>query len=251
MNNLLRILVVDDDMSMAKTLVDILKVKGYLAEAAYSGSDALEKIMGGQFNCVISDVILPGMNGVDLYKTIKTHQPELPVILMTAYSTDKLVQEGKEEGALACLKKPLDINALLTFFSSLSEERTIAIVDDDPQFCHTIGDILRTRGFTVTQITDPQRDIDSLGVNEQILLLDMRLDRLSGLDVLRKVREQHPSLPVILVTGYREEMASAIKAALEINAYTCLYKPLQIEELLETLSEVRRWELSRILEPHE
>ncbi|MCK4450202.1 MAG: response regulator, partial [Anaerolineae bacterium] len=136
---------------------------------------------------------------------------------------------------------------LLCFFSSLRKERSIAIVDDDPQFCKTLGDVLRMRGFAVTQVSDPHGVVERLGADGQVVLLDMRLNNISGLGVLREIRERHPHLPVVLVTGYREEMASAIEAALKIGAYTCLHKPLEIEHLLQLLAEIRRQELSRVL----
>jgi two-component system response regulator HydG len=248
MNDTLRILVVDDDPSMVKTLLDIFKVKGYEAEAAYSGPEALAKVAAGQFDCILSDIKMPKVNGVELYRAIRASQPDLPVVLMTAYSTDSLVKEGLKEGAIACLTKPLDINALLGFLSSLRKERSVVIVDDDPQFCKTLGDVLRSRGFAATQITDPRDVLEMVGADGQVVLLDMKLNSIGGLEVLRNIREQYPHLPVILVTGYRDEMASAIEAALKINAYTCLYKPFQIEELLRVLNEVRRRELGRVLE---
>ena len=255
MEDTLRILVVDDDRMMARTIVDILKVKGYEAQAVHSGPEALEKVAQGSFgsaqdrpfDCVLTDIKMPGVNGVELYRAIKTRQPDLPVVLMTAYSTDSLVEEGLEEGAIAALTKPLDINRLLCFFSSLRKERSIAIVDDDPQFCKTLGDVLRMRGFAVTQVSDPHGVVERLGADGQVVLLDMRLNNISGLGVLREIRERHPHLPVVLVTGYREEMASAIEAALKIGAYTCLHKPLEIEHLLQLLAEIRRQELSRVL----
>ncbi|MBU0479421.1 response regulator, partial [bacterium] len=80
-----------------------------------------------------------------------------------------------------------------------------------------------------------------------VVLLDMKLNGLSGLDVLKEIRERCPSLPVILVTGCREEMAQSIEAALKIGAYTCLYKPFQIEELLQLLAEINRQKLALIL----
>jgi CheY-like chemotaxis protein len=225
MENKLRILVVDDDRMMAKTLVDILKVKGYEAEAVHSGPEALEKVTQGSFgsaqdrpfDCVLTDIKMPEVNGVELYRALKARRPDLPVVLMTAYSTDKLVEEGLEEGAIAALTKPLDINCLLCFFSSLRKERSIAIVDDDPQFCKTLGDVLRMRGFAVTQASDPHGVVERLGADGQVVLLDMRLNNISGLGILREIRERHPHLPVVLVTGYREEMASAIEAALKIG----------------------------------
>ena len=243
----LHILVVDDDRRMAKTLVNIFQVKGYEVEAAHSGPEALEKVAGGRFDCVLTDIKMPEVSGVELYRAIKARQPDLPVVLMTAYSTDRLVNEGLEEGAVAVLTKPLDINALLSFFSSLGRERSIVIVDDDPKFARTLGDILRARGFAVTQIIDPHSVVERVRANGQMVLLDMKLNSISGLEVLKEIREQHPHLPVVLVTGYRKEMAEAIEVALKIGAYTCLYKPFQIEELSQLLTEVRRQELGRIL----
>ena len=155
MSEKLSILVVDDDPSMAKTLVDIFRVKGHQAEAAHSGPEALAKVTQAHFECVLTDVKMPEVNGVELYRAIKARRPDLPVVLMTAYSTDSLVKEGLEEGVIAALTKPLDINALLSFFSALRKERSIVIVDDNPEFARTLGDILRARGFAVTQITDP------------------------------------------------------------------------------------------------
>ncbi|MCK4722467.1 MAG: response regulator, partial [Dehalococcoidia bacterium] len=99
----------------------------------------------------------------------------------------------------------------------------------------------------VTQITDPHDVVERLGADRQVVLLDMKLDNISGLEVLKEIRGQYPDLPVILVTGFREEMAQAIDAALKIGAYACLYKPLQVEKLLELLTRVHHQELGQIL----
>lgn len=245
MSENLHILIVDDDRSMANTLRDIFKVKGYEAEVAYSGPEALDKMKEGHFNCVLTDIKMPQMNGVDLYRAIKAAQPELPVVLITGYSD--LVKEGLEAGAIATLTKPLDINLLLTFFSSLRKERSIVIVDDDPDFCKTLGDILRARGFAVVEVVDPHGVAEALRPDAQVVLLDMKLNSIGGFEVLKEIREHYPALPVVLVTGYRAQMAPAIEAALEIHAYTCLYKPFQIEALLQVLTEVHHQELGRVL----
>jgi len=147
MNEKLRILVVDDDHMMAKTLVDIFRVKGLAAEAAYSGPEALEKVKKQRFDCILTDIKMPEMNGVELYRAIKEVQPDPTIVLMTAYSTDTLVTEGMEEGAVATLTKPLDVNLLLNFFDSLRMERTIAIVDDDPMLRKTLFDILNAKAI--------------------------------------------------------------------------------------------------------
>jgi len=248
MNEKLRILVVDDDRMMAKTLVDIFSVKGLAAEAAYSGPEALEKVKKQRFDCILTDIKMPEMNGVELYRAIKEVQPDPTIVLMTAYSTDTLVAEGMKEGAVATLTKPLDVNLLLNFFDSLRKERTIAIVDGDPQFLKMLGDALRARGFVVTELADYHDIGKVLGQEkEQVVLLNLKLDDNSGLDALRVTREQYPHLPLVLATGYRDEITSALKVALKIGAYTCLYKPFKISDLLRVLTTIRKKELRRAI----
>jgi DNA-binding response OmpR family regulator len=167
---------------------------------------------------------------------------------MTAYATDELMAEGLREGAVAVLTKPLDMNLLLGFFSFLRRERIVAIVDDDVHFCKTLADILRVRNFTVIQVTNPHNVVDRIGSDVQVVLLDMKLNNVTGSDILKEIRAQYPHVAVILVTGYREEMSAAVEAALEMQAYVCLYKPLQIEELLRVLTQVRHRQLGRLLE---
>jgi DNA-binding NtrC family response regulator len=73
----------------------------------------------------------------------------------------------------------------------------------------------------------------------QLILLDMKFNGINGVDVLKQIRKNNPTLPVLMVTGFRKEMMSAIQAALEIDAFTCLYKPLEIPQLLEMLAELQ------------
>ena len=119
MKKKLRILVVDDDSRMARTLIDILNIKGYVAQAVYSGSEALRTLQLNRYDCILSDIKMQDVSGVDLLKAVKNMYPDLPVVLMTAYSTDTLVGEARKEGALTILTKPLDIKTLLDFMSSL------------------------------------------------------------------------------------------------------------------------------------
>jgi CheY-like chemotaxis protein len=243
----LDILIVDDDQRMTRTLADILSLAGHHVTEAHSGLGALEKIQSQAFDCVLTDVRMPDMDGVEFHRQLRAAQPGLPVILMTAYAADSLTSQGLEEGVVGVLDKPLDINHLLGFLASLAKNRTITIVDDDPAFCRTLEDILRQRGFSVTPITDPHINIDAMASESQVILLDMKLNSINGLDVLKDIRAHYPALPVLLVTGYREEMAPVIQGALNINAFTCLYKPLEIPQLLQMLAELQTTHLRGLL----
>ena len=235
----LRILIVDDDRRMVHTLADILTISGYTPVEAFSGQEALEKIAAEACDCVLTDVRMPGMDGVEFHRQLRKSHPGLPVALMTAFASDETIRQGLAEGAVGVFDKPLNIAQLLGFFDALARNRIIAIVDDDPGFCKTISDILKARGFNVLPITDPHTDVESMASGSQVILLDMKLNSISGLDVLKEIRKRYPSLPVLLVSGYREEMAETIRAALDINAYACLYKPVEIPALLQTLAQLQ------------
>ena len=107
------IFLIVDDMDMAcKSLADILRLDGYEIETATSGSSALEIIQTTKIDCVLTDIKMPNMNGVELLKKIKIIFPDVPVMMMTAYATDKLVEDSMHAGAIMTLYKPLDINNL-------------------------------------------------------------------------------------------------------------------------------------------
>ncbi len=240
-----RILVVDDDRRMTRTLSDILAIHGYECKEAYSAEEALYLAFNEPFDCVITDIRMPGMDGVDLFHQIHERQPDLPVILMTAYASDERISEGVDKGAFGVITKPLEINQILGFLSALRDERVIAVVDDDPNFCKTMQDILTSRGYNVRIAAHPEEVLGQLDENVQGVLLDMKMNSVGGKEILRRIREVFPTIPVVLVTGYGAEMADAIEEALGMSAYLCMYKPLDIQHLLETLDRLHNDRLKK------
>jgi two-component system, NtrC family, response regulator HydG len=119
MGSILSILVVDDNPSMAKTLADILDVKGFEVHTAYSGAEALEILRNNSIDVLLTDVKMPDMNGVELYLETKKTRPALTTILMTAYAADEIIQQGMAEGIKTVLTKPVDIDFLLSLFSAI------------------------------------------------------------------------------------------------------------------------------------
>jgi len=112
------ILVVDDNPSMAKTLADIMGIKGFEVHAAYSGLEALAILQNQPVDILLTDVIMPDMNGVELYRKTRKAFPKLTTILMTAYAADDIIHQGLAEGIKTVLTKPLDIELMLALFSA-------------------------------------------------------------------------------------------------------------------------------------
>jgi len=123
MGETISILVVDDNPAMADTLADILEVKGFSVHAAASGAEALKILREQPVDILLTDVKMPEMNGLELYRETRKLYPRLITIFMTAYAADELIQQGMAEGVKTVLTKPVDINFLLLLFSA--EKRII------------------------------------------------------------------------------------------------------------------------------
>ena len=109
-----RILVVDDDPHVARTLMDLLALHEYKAERAESGEKALELLVREPFDLVLLDVRLPGMNGFATCLRIRERiGPSLPVIILTALGDPASLREGYDAGADDFLTKPVDTPAML------------------------------------------------------------------------------------------------------------------------------------------
>jgi len=104
---------IDDDSSFLKVYSEILRSKGYQTDTALNGSQALEKLGQQYYDIVISDVVMPEMNGIDVLKRIKTEYPEQLVIMLTGEGSISGAVEAMEEGAYTYLIKPLEIDQLL------------------------------------------------------------------------------------------------------------------------------------------
>ncbi|MBI5075921.1 MAG: response regulator [Nitrospirae bacterium] len=249
MGNRTKVLVVDDDQRMVRTICDILKVKGHEALAAYSGEEAVEKVRSDNPDCVLMDMKMPGLNGTETLSAIKALSPGLPVVLMSAYASEEQIACARQQGAYAVLAKPIDMGAIISFLSLLRKEDSVLIVDDDPGFCKTLGDVLTSRGYRVETEGDPNK---VLGHMEQdyklVVLLDLKLGNSDGLDVLKSIRTKYPTKPVVLVTGYKEDVGSSIEKGMKIGAYTCLYKPFAADVLIESIEEISIMKRSAVLE---
>lgn len=245
----MKILVVDDDRRIVKTTCDILKIKGHEAIAAYSGEEGVEKVRSDPPDCVLMDIKMPGISGVEAMKRMKEIVPALPVVLVSAYAADDLIEEAKRAGTYAILSKPLNFPMILSFLALLRKEESILVVDDDPEFCRTLKDMLTLRGYRVETESESQKVLGHLekGYQLAIVLLDLKLGAVNGADVLKTIRARYPGKPVVLMTGYREDMAGSIEQARQIGAYTCLYKPFETDGLFQLIEELRVEKLKNLL----
>ena len=113
MDDKVSILIVDDDVGMCETLFDIMEDRDYRPTIALDGYEAIEKVREMAFDAILMDIKMPGMNGVEAFKQIKSIRPETAVVMMTAYAVEGLIEEALREGAYGVLRKPLDVERMI------------------------------------------------------------------------------------------------------------------------------------------
>ncbi len=109
------ILVVDDEQEMLTSYQKIFKKAGYAVQTAKSAEEALEKLRGNHnFSLVISDLKMPGMDGLEFLSSLKDNHPHIPIIMVTGYGTIDIGIEAVKNGAFDFIEKPFSNKKLLS-----------------------------------------------------------------------------------------------------------------------------------------
>jgi len=231
-----RILLVDDNEDFLDSTKDVLDDEGYDVVTATSGEEAIELAGTQTFDVILMDIKMPGMNGVESFIEMKRRNPKVKVIMVTAYSVEDLIRQALNEGVFAVLSKPLDIDGLFHMLDDVKrdgKDGLVLVVDDDKEFCNNFVDILSERGYEVSAAYDGEEAVTKAEANIfDILLLDMNLPLLNGLEVYRRIKTMQPDVVAIIVSGCEQVMDSLIMQALNESAYTFLKKPVHMGQLL-------------------
>ena len=237
-----RILIVDDNRSMVRTLQDISAAMNCQTVGVTSGAAALEKLTQQRFDCVLSDIAMADVDGEALHQAIRERWPGTLVILMTAYMTEALAQKHLAAGALAMLEKPLDVQRLATFFSYLKRRWAIAVISDDTKMISAVRD----HGYDVTQPAPSTADWQLLVKRVGLIILDLDIRSADSLSALRQLAMHFPHQPVLMITTHHRKTAAKITEMRE--TYGWLSRPFQGQELITLISKLQRKQMQQLLE---
>jgi FixJ family two-component response regulator len=107
------ITIIDDDKSMQDSLQDLIESAGLAARCFGSAEEFLESDLHRRAACVIADIRMPGMSGLDLQARLKEEESDIPIIFITAYGDARMRIQAMREGAVEFLAKPFDHQLLL------------------------------------------------------------------------------------------------------------------------------------------
>lgn len=222
-----KILVVDDEKSVCQSLKEFLDIEGYIVETANDGEEALAK--QGKFNpdCILLDVRMPYLNGVDALGMIKMRTPFVQIIMVSAVQNVSTAEKCMAQGAFAYIHKPIKLDELLDTIERALEAREEAMVEFVPEEskqvegstqkrCDKSGDLIQFLNdevfnslkfcLDILEYSDPQlawhsKNVAwlSVGIAKELNLDHMRLIELAALfhDIGKlPLRHQLPYIPV-------------------------------------------------------
>lgn len=118
-----RVLIVDDEEEFVQALSERLTIRDYDVSSALNGQDAVRKVKDYNFDVVILDVLMPGMNGIDVLREIKRIKPLTEVLMLTGHATVDSAIEGLKVGALDYLMKPCKTEDLVAKINKAHDKK--------------------------------------------------------------------------------------------------------------------------------
>ncbi|MCU0694541.1 MAG: response regulator [Polyangiaceae bacterium] len=244
----LRILLVEDDQPTAIGLARVLEKEQFEVESVVDGRAALDSFDRQPADIVITDLKLPGMNGLELMRAVKRRSPDVPVILMTAFGETDAAVEAIRLGALDYFRKPVQLEELLLAVGRArelivrrqrdSQFPTVLLAEDDATTRERLTEILRKENWHVLPAKDGAHALEVFEANKvDVALLDLKMPRMDGLSALAAMRRARQNFVAVILTGYGDEDAAI--QALRNGAMGFIRKPIDLEELLVVLDKAK------------
>ncbi len=225
-----RVLLVDDNAAFAENIAEILRDLGYQVVIATSGEAALRAAREREFDALVTDMRMPLMSGAKVVHEIRRGDPELPAIVVTAYTGEDDLAAARNEGLLAVLPKPVPIERLVELLSQARRGALVALVEDDGALADNLCEALRDHGFsavTARSIADAERFGD---VRPFVALVDRRVPGGPDGQAMHLMTRRFPQMPQIVITAYAEGMTE--------SGATVFAKPFDTGALLRTIERL-------------
>jgi len=239
-----RILVVDDDATLLDLLVDTLTAIGYHATGVYGGLEALEALSTGCFDLLITDIKMPGMDGIMLSRKVRRLHPGLPILFITGVATPEIIGRASPDGFLA---KPFRINHMEELIESTLKDRPdtaarqirrVMVVDDDQTFREMLADALRFDEYLPCAVSSGEEALRELERGDvDAVICDIKMPGMDGISLLKKIKDRYVDMPVILITAYLSD-EEIEQQSIHAIADGFLKKPFRVERIVDLLNGI-------------
>lgn len=252
-----KLLIVDDEEEFLESSARALGRRGFEVHTARDGSTAMKTIMQSDFDAVVLDLKMPGMDGEEVFDRIHGTRPSIPVIMLTGHGSVPHAFKTSKKGIADYVAKPCDMDELAGRIhkaidlakrseASLKDDVTadlasmveVLLVDDEVDFLSSLKTVLQRRNMNVTVAESADQALDCLSKTPiEVALIDVKMPGMDGLALLKIIKEDFPNVKVILVSGYPS--AAAALEGVKHGASEYLPKPPDIESLVATIRRLR------------
>ncbi len=119
------ILVIDDEKAIRRTLNEILTFEGFTVEEAADGAEAIKKIKENNYDCILCDIKMPKMDGLEVLEQTKAHNPDIPFIVISGHGNIETAVDAVKKGAFDFISKPPDLNRLLITIRNAMDKKSL------------------------------------------------------------------------------------------------------------------------------
>lgn len=238
-----RVLVVEDNRPLAENIAEILGDSDYEARIVQSAEDALELLHHERFDGIITDLRLPQLSGSELIEELRRRGHTTPVVVVSAFADARDVEKAETVGALDVLPKPVDFDRLFDILAEFAGDNDrVLVLEDSEALADNLAELLREHSLepivaASVQAARQQRYLPKLAV------VDVRLPDGSGLDAIRTLHARDPKLPILLMTGYPEDLEEVSLPGIE---GPIIEKPMDPEVVMARIEAVRsKWHASK------
>ncbi len=139
-----KVLLIDDEVEFLENLSERMRVRGMEVSTAQTTDDAVSAVEEGEFDAIVLDLQMPGMNGIEMLKVIKARRPDMQVILLTGQATLEAGIEAMKLGAMDFMEKPADIDSLTEKIKKAQAKKMVLV---EKKTEGKVKDILSKKGW--------------------------------------------------------------------------------------------------------
>jgi len=139
-----QVLVVDDEEPIRKLIFTLLSNQGYQCVRADNGNEAYNKVIQNKFDAVITDIVMPEMDGINLTKKLLSLYPNLPIMVMTGFGQEYPTESALSAGARDFIKKPFSIGEFILRFNKMMRDHVMLCqmeTEHNERFLHSTGNL--------------------------------------------------------------------------------------------------------------
>lgn len=236
-----KVLVIEDDDTAREQLAKVIRKEGYQVLVAEDGRVGVELFKKELPEIVITDLKMPGIDGLEVMHTVRRLSTNAQIILVTAFGEADTAISALREGALDYLKKPLDLDQLTLALGRAREKLieyknravfpSLLLAEDEEKTRERLVRVLGKEGWKVFSVGDGEEAMNVFEENKiDIVLLDIKMPKKDGLQALHEMRGITDDFEAIILTGYGDE-SSAIQA-LRDGAINFLKKPIDLDQMI-------------------